>query len=432
MLLALESMTTLLIERLGWGSLGDRCSFWKIFLEQVLLPLSKLLSEVDQSRLSSTRNSVVLWGKWALVTWTILADCAIQSASELVSDLVESLMHEVVERSNSQWLSKIKGAEHTAKISQGVIYGQELMEIWVCLIKLLDGASLKTGCATFWDSFNKEVLCQKQSDPKADEPSAKGLDVALDASGWHLFELVATLGKLHQFDRHGSSSGDLRPSSNWKPITHILQRGWLESATDGGLPPSERRLKEYLLFHHGLIQLWGWSPCVETAVYVYRGFAASDFRDQSTEPGYRLPQFLQRMFAAPADLTMAITDSVDKHDRCFEILLKILAKTIRSQVEVIESCEGVSQVAMDESQGSSAFGSSPVPNQVMNRRDLIKDCKRMLSSISPAVVKTYPVSGIANQSYSTLCNTCNLLLYSLHSWSPILSDHRLWDNFEVC
>ena len=405
---AFETMTTLLIERLSQGSFSERCSFWRILHERLLLDLSKFFSEGTLESRSPIGEKVMLWGQWALVTWAILADCAIQSESELFSDLVQSLMHTTTTRSNSRWLSRIKGIEQTAVNSQGVIYGQDLMEVWVCFIKLLNGASHKSRCGTFWETFNKESL--SQLDVITGEPNPKSDNDLLDINGWCMLELVTVLGKLHQFDRNGSSNGDLRPSANWKPIAQVLQQGWLDNSLEDGLRMSERRLREYLEFHHNLVHIWGWTPCTETAILVYRSFAAKDFRDQSTEPGYRLPEFLQRMVASPTNLIMAITDSVDRHDRCFEIFLKILAKTIQSQVDVIASCEDVALTALDESQGSSARGSSPISNQTMSRKDLIKSCKRMLSSISPAVVTLYPVSGITNQSYSTLCNTCNLVL----------------------
>lgn len=405
---AFETMTTLIVDRLSQGSFSERCSFWRIFHGHLLLDISKLLSEGSSEGRSTIGERVILWGQWALVAWVVLADSAIQYESEHFSDLLQSLMHTAVIRSDSRWLSKIKGTEQTSISSQGVIYGQDLMEVWVCLIKLLNEASRKSRCGTFWETFNKESL--SQPDIITGEPNSKSDNDLLDINGWRALELVTVLGKLHQFDRNGSSNGDLRPSANWKPIAYVLQQGWLENSPEGGLRLSEQRLREYLEFHHNLIQTWGWEPCTETAILVYRSFAAKDFRDLSTEPGYRLPEFLQRMIASPANLIMAITESVDRHDRCFEIFLKILAKTIQSQVDIIGSCDNLTAPLLDESQGLSTRGGSPISNQTMNRKDLIRSCKRMLSSISPAVVTLYPVSGITNQSYSTLCNTCNLVL----------------------
>ncbi|GJJ74684.1 hypothetical protein EMPS_07042 [Entomortierella parvispora] len=405
---AFETMTVLLIDRLSQGSYSDRCSFWRVFHEHLVLDLSKLLSEKSLEGKSSMGEKAILWGQWALVTWVILADCAIQSESEHSADLIQTLMHTAVTRSDSCWVSRIKGAEQTAASLQGVIYGQDLMEVWVCFIKLLDSASRKSRCGTFWETFNNESL--NQLGPETSEQNPESDTDFLESNGRRILGLVMVLGKLHQFDRNGSSNGDLRPSANWKPIVQVLQQGWLDNSSEGGTRKSELRLREYLEFHHSLIRLWGWTPCTETAIVVYRSFATRDFRDLSTEPGYRLPEFLQRMIASPANLIMTISESVDRHDRCFEVFLKILAKTIQSQVDVIASCEDVAPVALDESQSSSNRGTSPTLNQTTSRKDLIRSCKRMLSSISPAVVTLYPVSGITNQSYSTLCNTCNLVL----------------------
>ncbi|KAG0054773.1 hypothetical protein BGZ83_010449 [Gryganskiella cystojenkinii] len=399
--LALESLTTLIIERLRRESFDDRCSFWNVFQEAILSPMINLMA----NRFSPSSSAAILWGQWTLATWVILAECSLPTKSEVLPKLVENLMRSVVAKSSKLWLSSARDAEKKAQVSQGVIYGQDLLQLWVSAIKVLDRASLKTVCSTFWESFNEVALPQLRAGFTAEEQQPTSDNNSLETNGWHLLELVATLSRLHQFDRNGSSDPSLRPTANWKPIAQVLQQGWLETRPSGGTRESERRLREYLIFHHGLIQQWDGAPCGETVARLYRHFSANEFRDLSTEPGYRLPQFLQQMISSPANSVMTSVDKVDSQDRCFEIFLKIVARTIRYQVDTIMSAnEAVAEKSQVFPDGS------PNVNLEPNKTNLIKACKRMLSSISTAMVTTYPVFGASNQSYSTLCNACNLTL----------------------
>ncbi|KAI8602858.1 hypothetical protein EDD21DRAFT_352382 [Dissophora ornata] len=351
-LLALENMTTLLIERFTVSDPLECASFWRMFGSIVIGPLVTLVAESQLERLHSPISILVVWTRWALASWYILADCAWQDAQEAVHISVQSLMRQLLVASDTGFLMQLSKSLDHQQMSAGAIHGQDVMEIWVCLIQALNRYSeLRGASRDFWTFFNREVHQIWLTDG-----SLTGTSGILDGSvaqkdqANHAMQLLLDICKLHQFERDGSSNPAIQTKENWALILSLLQKNWLDRATSEDFEV-ERHLRKFLLFCHSRLHIWGWTPSADVAVYIYRFFASRGFRDMPTEHGYRLPEFLRRMATmetqAPSetdaalrddprtstefDPNMALVETVDRHDRCFEIFLKILARVIQWQ-----------------------------------------------------------------------------------------------------
>ncbi|KAF9190614.1 hypothetical protein BGZ50_000158 [Haplosporangium sp. Z 11] len=356
---ALEDLTVLLMERITVSSGDNQVAVWRSFLTKVLQPLIAL---TDVSTIYSDRSPVsilVLWVRWALVTWTIAADCILPTElveQSMVDSTIQSLLSQLVKSSDGKFFTQLAELQDVARTSAGAIHSQDVLEVWVCLIRLLNHSAEIRFSQGFWMHFNLYV-----------------------------------------------------------------RQSWLKERTpvNTGEGPG----------------IWNWTPCMPAIVHIYRYFADRGFRDMPAERGYRLPEFLKRMITTsnpirmpmrPSDenlnpssdlgSNMTLVDSVDDHDRCFEIFLKILAKTIRWLVNVIFTHEQAEDLHAtpgmisqgDLGDGATSFQASTY--QALSKAEQIKVCMRFLSSISPAIVTTVSSSGPSEQSYSSLCNPCNLVL----------------------
>ncbi|KAG0007130.1 hypothetical protein BGZ65_005279 [Modicella reniformis] len=136
--------------------------------------------------------------------------------------------------------------------------------------------------------------------------------------GDHILMLLQGMCLLHQFGKDGSSNTAIRTTENWELVIWLIQENWLDRT-----PPestmTERQLRKLLVFCYSRTHIWGWTPCADVVIHIYRYFSNRGFQDMPTELGYRLPEFLKRMItilpknaaqpnAKAADCPMAPTE----------------------------------------------------------------------------------------------------------------------------
>ncbi|KAF9207675.1 hypothetical protein BGZ49_010784 [Haplosporangium sp. Z 27] len=438
-LLALENMTILLIERFTISPLQSSI-FWKVFRSEVVIPLEKLAEESLPEQEQPVISVLLLWVRWAIVTWSILAACMLPEEREFVDNRVQVLLRQLLEASNAEFVIKLSRLVGPKQVSQSVIYGQDVVEIWVCIIQILNRYSeLHSNKQDFWSLFNRQVLQMWLSD--RNQVAAKGVmgETSVSVKEWqgranHVFGLLRELCKLHQFGRDGSSNSAVLVGDNWELIVWLLQNNWLNGEQQETVD-SEIQLREFLVFCHSRIYDWSWIPSSHVIVHIYRYFANRRFRDMPTEHGYRLPEFLKNMTTAPHrrqgqsesqhindmqpqtvfSLNLPLLETVDRYDRCFEIFLKILAKTVNwhvcSIIDDNDTTNAFSTPNMNsQADSNDGLANQAVSYQMLSKSEKIKACKRLLSSISPVFVATISSTSLSEQTYSSLCNPCNLVL----------------------
>ncbi|KAG0216099.1 hypothetical protein BGX28_005995 [Mortierella sp. GBA30] len=432
LLRALENLTLLLMERMRMSSGPARVMLWNVFQHQLVNPIKAL---ADASKGHSSLSSIVMWMLWAIVAWNAIADCTLASDvgdMDATDQAAQSLLERLVTGSDKAFFAQIARIQDYGRRSSGMISGQDVTELWVCVIQILSRREDIWGSLGFWASLNR-VVCRTWVKLGTGDnlPTSQ---VSLTRADEAII-LMQELCRLHQFGQGGSSDASIRVNENWELVLWLLQNSWL----DGTVPRSqeaERQVRRLLTFCHSRFHIWHWTPNPQVIVQIYRYFASQGFRDMPSERGYRLPEFLKRMISRPSstskrpsnpnetrletlatfDPNMALVESIDKYDRCFEIFLKILAKMIHWQVSTIcvesEIDDGIgthTPNATAISQADVLEGATPL-HQAASRTDKIKVCKRLLSSISPALVTTISPDGSGEQSYSSLCNPCNLVL----------------------
>ncbi|KAF9360868.1 hypothetical protein BGX26_007285 [Mortierella sp. AD094] len=438
-LLALENMTIVLMERLAASPL-ECATIWRVFKSAVVVPLEQLTEELLSEEGYSTMLMPLLWMRWAIVTWKVLATCMLQDEKESIESAVQALLRLLLEASDTGFVMQLSKLMNPTQVLQGAIHGQDVLEIWICLIQVLNRYSeLHPPAQNFWTSFNRQVLHVWLHDKEHVGIKGEMSEISISTMRWHdranhVVRLLRELCKLHQFGRDGSSNPAIQTNDNWELVLWLLQKNWL----DGEQPESveaEILLREFLTFCHSRVYHWGWAPCADVVVHIYRYFANRKFRDMPTEHGYRLPEFLKRMIATSSqhqgrlepqhtndlkprtvfDLNAALLETVEKHDRCFEIFLKVLVRTVHWQVCSIVVDSDLSNPYSTSNMSSQVDPMDGLSGQVasyqmLSRAEKIKACKRLLSSISPVVVTTISSASSSEQTYSSLCNPCNLVL----------------------
>ncbi|KAI1308009.1 hypothetical protein EDD11_004345 [Mortierella claussenii] len=434
-LATLEGLTKLLVERFAASTDSQRGALWRAFKSAVVEPLVHLMETERTERKRSLDAILALWTRWALMTWTALAECVVRNEYSLLENALRSLLTQLLHVSDTAFLTQLEDA--LDPLRGGIQGGEDVMEVWACLIQLLNRYSeLQDTSPGFWESFNRQLQQQWEDENR----KASAADDSTQLFTWqvranHLMSLLQQLCRLHQFESNGSSNGGICVKPNWQLVQWLLDHNWLGRVPSDSAD-TEYHVRRFLTFCHSRMQAWGWPPCVDVIVSVYRHFSKQGFRDMPTEPGYRLPEFLKRMISrvsrpritpaeaddkdspelmAGLDINMSLVSTVEEHDRCFEIFLKILAKTIRWQLceidadqeDIVDGTQKPNTVYQwDRTTESLSYQAAMF--ETLDRSGKIKVCKRMLSAISLPVCLTMPSS--EGYSYSSVCNLCNLVL----------------------
>ncbi|CAO3574470.1 unnamed protein product [Mortierella alpina] len=440
---ALENLTILLMDVMRGSTGPARIMVWNVFQYQVIRPLKELVDRQETDCRLSTASSAAMWLRWALVTWHAIADSTIVSDMEdmdATERVAQGLLEVLFERSDGAFFAQLARIQDRGRTSSSVISGQDVLELWVCTIHVLDKMKEIRSSPGFWPALNR-VVCRVLVQNHGTGTIAEDSTTAGEAtSPWQVrankaMTLLQELCRLHQFGRDGNSDASIQVNENWELVLWLLQNSWLNGPPSVGRE-AERRLRRFLVFCHSRIWIWRWPPNAPVLVHVYRYFAGQGFQDMPSERGYRLPEFLKRMITQPPSASkrpltqgesqarsfskfnpdMELVQRLDRHDRCFEIFLKILATTIHAQVNAVYEADQAEDVVATLSaacQADTLAGTTPIQssaNGSAGRADQIKTCKRFLSSISPALVMTIASDGSSEHSYSTLCNPCNLVL----------------------
>ncbi|KAF9565164.1 hypothetical protein EC968_004223 [Mortierella alpina] len=440
---ALENMTILLMDVMRASSGPARIMVWNVFRYQVVRPLKELVDGLKTEPWPCAPSSAAMWLRWALITWNAIADTTMVSDMEdmdATERAAQSLLEVLFERSDDSFFAQLARIQDHSRASSSAISDQDVLELWVCTIQVLDKMKEIRGSSGFWPSLNRAVCRFLVEDRRTGGPGDDSTTAGEATATWQLradraMTLLQELCRLHQFGRDGNSDTSIQVQENWELVLWILQNSWLDGPAPGS-QEAERRLRRFLVFCHSRIWIWRWPPNAPVLVHVYRYFAGQGFQDMPSERGYRLPEFLKRMITqTPSASTEPLTQGalhahpfskfnpnldlvkrLDKHDRCFEIFLKILATTIHAQVSEVCKEDRVEDAVLSSSaayQTDALAGTTHYqhfPNHPQSNADKIKTCKRFLSSISPALVMTIASDGSSQQSYSTLCNPCNLVL----------------------
>ncbi|KAF9940306.1 hypothetical protein BGZ67_007936 [Mortierella alpina] len=440
---ALENMTILLMDVMRVSSGPARIMVWNVFRYQVVRPMKELVDGLKTERWPSAPSSAAMWLRWALITWNAIADTTMVSDMEemdATEQAAQSLLEVLFDRSNDAFFAQLARIQDRSRASSSVISGQDVLELWVCTIQVLDKMKEIRSSPGFWPALNR-IVCRSLIEDRGTGRTGDDSTTAGEATTtWQgrangAMTLLQELCRLYQFGRDGNSDASIQVHENWELVLWLLQNSWLHGPAPGG-PEAERRLRRFLVFCHSRIWIWRWSPNAPVLVHVYRYFAGQGFQDMPSERGYRLPEFLKRMITqqpsasmqpltkgashaqpfSKFDPDMELVERLDKHDRCFEIFLKILARTIHAQVRDVykeDQAENAVTTPSAACQADTLAGATPIqysPDRSPSRADQIKTCKRFLSSISPALVMTIASDGSSEHGYSTLCNLCNLVL----------------------
>ncbi|KAF9971882.1 hypothetical protein BGZ73_005064 [Actinomortierella ambigua] len=485
---ALDTITTVLLERVVLLPTTQQEAFWQPFVQGFCRALEGLLDSVEKAHVQhqplqddptlSPDGLVLIYGRWTLVTWAALfkqfkADRLFMVLDDVERDgqgynltlhqVVGALMRRLVPASGPAFCRRLNRivASGRASTSSLAIIGEDAMEIWVCLIQLLDQiddhdqSKPVSAPSKFWLYLNEQIQEGWMNGEAEAERKRVASDEWTQHKANHVLDLVVNLCRLHQFDKQGCTATNLKAKDNWSLIHWLAQHHWIiglyteTTDVDPLMTRSrQRRLREFLVYCHSLLCLWRWTPSSDMVLLFYRYFAGRGFADHANEPGYRLPEFLKQLIQRepPAsegtlathrhisgvalDISL-LEQAPSSHDRCFEIYLKIVGLTVLHLVHSIDDVQTLEQGTSPASAGSfssfrttghdsgvtgltleatsSSAGTSNL--QLLSRNDKIRNCRRLLSSISPAIVTSFPVSRPSGgPSYSTLCNPCNLVL----------------------
>ncbi|KAG0083892.1 hypothetical protein BGZ92_010372 [Podila epicladia] len=431
----LEDVTVLMLELMATFDYHQRIEFWDLFVPRVLSVIAELTKSAPKDTLASDIWRLTGWTRWTVIVWKALAADILQDEAVSLSMPVEALLGTLYSATDSRFYSQVSKCTGTDRVSSGTIFnGQDAMELWICLIQLLNTLAVHQHSPDFWTYFNRFVR-QRRARYLVTTPAEAGADDLEPIQDGHELRMMMELCVLHQFDQDGSSNPDVQVAANWDLINWLLQ-----DKSDGGFlqqgerdSETEQRLRWFLGFCHDRIQTWGWSPDQEVVTHVYRFFAAREFQDMPLERGYRLPEFLKQMITAPllppsgvhSDdqngacnsllsllPSMQAVTKLDDHDRCFEIFLKILALTLRAKIDLIgkpDTLEGSLPTPLSIRASSDGRWTGE-EFKAMSREDHMRACKKLLASISPVIVTTISASNSSDNSYSSLCNPCNLVL----------------------
>ncbi|KAG0028573.1 hypothetical protein BGZ82_008360 [Podila clonocystis] len=431
----LEDVTVLILELMAAFDYHRRIEFWDLFMPRVLFVVAELAKSAPAEPLGSDMWRLTGWTRWTVVVWKALAADILQDEDVSLSMPVEALLGTLYSATDSRLYSQVSKFTGPDSVPSGTIFsGQDTMELWICLIQLLNTLAAHQNSSDFWTYFNRFVR-QRRTRSLVTTPAETGVGDSEPTQDGHELRLMMELCALHQFDQDGSSNPDVQVGANWDLVNWFLQ-----DKTDGGFlqrgeqdSGTEQRLRWFLGFCHDRIQTWGWPPDQEVVTHIYRFFSAREFQDMPLERGYRLPEFLKRMITAPLPSplgahsddqngtslsllhllpSMEAVTKLDDHDRCFEIFLKILALTLRAKIELIGKPDSLEEslptpISIRASSDGQWTGEE---FKVMSREDHLRACKKLLASITPVIVTTISNSNSSDSSYSSLCNPCNLVL----------------------
>lgn len=202
-----------------------------------------------------------------------------------------------------------------SKYEKGIDQENYIVEAWVIAIKILD--SIQYPGISFWQLLNAEL---RPADLE------KALDIRIFEKNWLI---IFTILPLHQFDKLGfvQQLKDNHPSENWTLLKSLISRPLKVYSLN---PESHfGTINDYcrVLYSrcHQLISSWGWANPDIIVPTLYEFFASKGLANLKNENGFGSAEFLQDLEKNPP---LSVQDS----DRCFHLLLKIVAIGIKLMI----------------------------------------------------------------------------------------------------
>ncbi|KAH8599360.1 Mus7/MMS22 family-domain-containing protein [Bisporella sp. PMI_857] len=181
-------------------------------------------------------------------------------------------------------------------------------EAWVILIRTLTASKIPR--SGFWDLVNTQLL--EQHNATADNARE------MEKTWYSMFSLLP----LCEFDDHGVIVQNARHQAsfdNWNLPQNFLKRIFtLYSSNTRQSPSFNDYCRAILSRCHYLISYWGWWKCGGIIGTMFDFFAAQNLAHLRNEEVHKSPHFLEEL-----DLVQQL--DVQPEDRCFHILLKIVA-----------------------------------------------------------------------------------------------------------
>lgn len=201
-----------------------------------------------------------------------------------------------------------------SKYERGIDREHYVAEAWVIAIQIL--GQIRSPDIGFWQFFNLELHLADLE---------KALDVRLFEKQWCM---IFTILPLYQFDNLGISQRPINEhglSENWVLLKSLIGRPLKVYNSNPGNHFSTiidycRVL--YARCHH-LISSWGWTNPDIIIPTLYEFFASNNLANLKNEDEYGSEKFLQDLEKPPS---LAVQDT----ERCFHLLLKIVATGINS------------------------------------------------------------------------------------------------------
>lgn len=196
---------------------------------------------------------------------------------------------------------------------RGITAESYIVESWVIAINILDRISSHK--ITFWRLFNSEL--------HADE-LAKVTDVATYERCW---KMTFSLLPLFQFNQHGvinpGGEREHKVIENWELLKRLASAFLGHYKYNGDRPTINDYCRIIYTRTHHLITKWGWTNADSMTATLFSFFASNSLPNLRNETDHGSPLFLQQLDRQP---TLAAEES----DRCFHLLLKIIAVGLNS------------------------------------------------------------------------------------------------------
>ncbi|TVY31105.1 Protein mms22 [Lachnellula hyalina] len=195
---------------------------------------------------------------------------------------------------------------------RGIRHDHFAAESWVIIMRVLEAAHISRG--SFWDIVNQELI---------DNEAKSTNDARTMEKLWYsMFSLLP----LCEFDEFGVvKPGRRRNNSfdNWSLPQQMLKTIFsLYSSNPRQSPGFNDYCRALVSRCHYLITVWSWWKCSGVIGAIFDFFASQKLAHLRNEEVYDSPRFLRELDKEP------LLD-VDPEDRCFHILLKIVAMAIK-------------------------------------------------------------------------------------------------------
>jgi len=188
-----------------------------------------------------------------------------------------------------------------------------VIEAWVIAIYTLNRLSSST--ITFWRILNSELHSDEM---------AKVTDVGIYERCWRtMFSLLP----LFQFDPHGivaqTGKREHQVIENWELLKRLATAFFGHYRYNGDKPTINDYCRIIYTRTHHLITKWGWINPESMIATLFSFFASNSLPNLRNEQDHGSPLFLQQLDKQPSLAT-------EESDRCFHLLLKIIAVGLNS------------------------------------------------------------------------------------------------------